>query len=87
MEVTDSEAREDKCKYFSRKLRKVLHERKLTCADLSGLTRISRASISKYLNGHQSPGYNQLYSICIVLGVTPNYLMGIGGEDNETDKG
>ena len=83
--MTASEAQEDKYKNFSRKLRKVLHERKLTCADLSGLTRISRASISKYVNGHQPPGYNHLYSICIALGVTPNYLMGIGGEDNETD--
>lgn len=71
---------------FSRRMRIAMHERKLTCADLSGLTGISNASLSAYVNGHRPPGYDHLYLLCVVLGVSPNFLMGIGDKRNETDE-
>lgn len=66
----------DNNKAFARRLDDLLHEKRMTAADLSRQTGITEASMSKYRQGKYIPQGQNLKSIAEALGVSTDYLLG-----------
>lgn len=66
---------------ISARLRKARVERGLSQRDLSKLLECSRSSVSNYETGANLPNIYQLLAICLELGVSADYMLGL--TDNE----
>lgn len=66
----------DNNKAFARRLDDLLHEKRMTAADLSRRTGITEASMSKYRQGKYIPQGQNLKLIAETLGVSTDYLLG-----------
>lgn len=62
---------------FSNRLKSAMDERNINQTDLSGLTGISKASISQYLSGKNEPSKKNVAKITEALKVTEAWLLGI----------
>ena len=75
-------------KIFSMRLKYARMRRGIKVVDLSEQTSISGPLISKYENGHTSPSAVNLRKLCIKLGVSSDYLIGLSENEmlkaNET---
>jgi len=67
---------------FSERLARILEEKHLTQKELSEMTQITAATISRYISGKRKPSAELLWVISNVLGVTADYLL--GKTDNPT---
>lgn len=62
---------------FGKRLKKILHEKGMTYSELASKCYISENTIYYYINKGVLPNYDYLKSICQVLGVSADYLMGL----------
>lgn len=69
---------------FSKALNKLLSERNISQAKLSGLTGISRSSISEYLSSDHEPSKERKRNIAAALGLHEDYFE-IIASDEEPD--
>lgn len=69
---------------FSKELNKLLSERNISQAKLSGLTGISRSSISEYLSSDHEPSKERKRNIAAALGLQEDYFEVIA-PDEEPD--
>lgn len=68
---------------FSERLREALELRKMTQAELSRRTNISKGSISDYLSNKYAAKQDKIYDIARVLDVDEGWLMGF---DNDIER-
>ena len=68
---------------FSDRLREALSLRKMTQAELSRKTGISKGSISDYLSGNYEAKQDKIYDIARALNVDEGWLMGF---DNDIER-
>ena len=61
---------------FSKKLKEVLRERKITSAELARKTGFSKAAVSQYINGINIPSEKRMEILAEVLEVTVEELCG-----------
>jgi len=61
---------------FRTRLAECLDKKQITPAELSRLTKLSKATISMYLSGKIEPKQSSIYTIARALNVSIEYLMG-----------
>ena len=61
---------------FSENLKVVLSEKLITQEQLAGYLNTTQATVSRWVKGIHEPDYNMLLKICLVLGETPNSILG-----------
>lgn len=71
----------DNVKTFGVRLRKALEMNCLNQEQLSKKLWIDRTTISRFVNGKRFPSLQTLNSMCNVLNVSSDYLLGRLGED------
>lgn len=71
---------------FSDRLREALNLRKMTQAELSRRTNISKGSISDYLSGNYEAKQDKVYDIAKVLNVDEGWLMGFDNDIERLDQ-
>lgn len=70
---------------FTKKVKELMDDKKISQKDLASLSGISESSISRYLSGSLKPRMDILANIAKVFGVSTSYLL---GEDvNQINKG
>lgn len=62
---------------FSERLSLCMHERGLNGAELSALSGVTTAAISRYLNGLRTPSVDNIVLLSSALNVSVDYLLGI----------
>lgn len=61
---------------FSYRLKKIIKEKNLTCYKVAKLSKVSKGTISNYINGKTTkPDILVLCKLCLVLGVAPNWIL------------
>lgn len=65
---------------FGKRLKQILHDKGMTYGELASKCYISENIIHYYINKGVLPNYDYLKSICQVLGVSADYLMGLEDE-------
>ncbi len=61
---------------FSHRLRIIIEKRELTCYKLAKLSKVSKGTISNYINGRiTKPDTMVMCKICIVLQVSPSWIL------------
>ena len=70
---------------FSEKVQKIMNEHNLSQKQLSEMTHISEASLSRYISGRLEPRIDVVLSIAKALGVEPTELLSDFKQNNKKD--
>lgn len=62
---------------FSNRLYQCMKQRNLTGVELSSLSGVSAAAISRYINGLREPSVSNVIQIANALNVSVDYLLGV----------
>lgn len=69
---------------FALRTKSLMEEKKISQKDLSALSRVSEASLCRYLKGENMPRMDVIINVAKALGVSQNYLL--GGEDKNNQE-
>lgn len=58
-------------------LKDVMAEYNLNQTQLALKIGVKQSQVSEWLNGKSKPGYDNIKAICIALGISANYLLGL----------
>ena len=75
--------KEDLTRLTSARLREALNDNNMKAQELADRSGVSKSSISQYVNGSHSPSNVASYKMGKILGVKPEWLMGLN--DVKTD--
>lgn len=67
----------------AKRLRMALIERNISQQVLADASGVSKASISQYVNGRNTPASHNARRLSAILGVRPEWLMGFGDDNIE----
>lgn len=70
---------------FAKNLKKYRKQKKYTQAELAKKLNYGYTAIANYESGRNEPSFDDLISLCHVLGVTPNELLGFSAIEKETE--
>ena len=76
----------DKIETFAVRLKKAINLRRITQAELSKQTGISKSSISRYLKGDWEGKQDAVYAIALALDVSEAWLMGFDAKIDRVNK-
>lgn len=62
--------------YYER-IRQAREDRDLSQADIAEILGTTRQQVSKYETGHQEMTVSKLVALCLALGVSADYLLGL----------
>lgn len=65
---------------FPRRLRMAMAALEMTSADLMRKTTLGGSQISEYLNGHNEPTVTSLHKLCVGLGISADFLLGLSDD-------
>lgn len=65
----------------SKRLRLLLDNMGLSQKDFASITGLTESAVSKYLSGERLPNAGTLISIANATGVSPNWILGYGSDD------
>lgn len=65
----------------SKRLRLLLDNMGLSQKDFASITGLTESAVSKYLSGERIPNAGTLISIANATGVSPNWILGYGSDD------
>jgi len=58
-------------------LKEIMIENDLNQTKLAKLIGVKQSQVSEWLKGKSKPGYDSIKAICVGLGVSANYLLGL----------
>lgn len=61
---------------FSQNLRKALEDNKMTQQTFADQIGISQAMVNRWLNGVNEPDFATLLTVCRILNISPNEILG-----------
>lgn len=61
---------------FSQNLRKALEDNKMTQQTFADQIGISQATVNRWLNGVNEPDFATLLTVCRILNISPNEILG-----------
>lgn len=67
----------------AKRIKMALAERNISQQTLSNLSGVSKASISQYVHGRNTPSSHNARAMSTILGVVPEWLMGFGDDNIE----
>ena len=59
-------------------LKEIMFKKELSQIKLAALIGVKQSQVSEWLKGKSKPGYDNLKAMCLALGVSGDYLLGIG---------
>lgn len=62
-------------------LKDLLLEKQLTQTEFARLTGVKQGQVSEWLKGKAKPGYDNLKSICVNLGISGDFILGISDSE------
>lgn len=68
------------------RLRESIREMGITQKELSEVTGLTQAAISRYVNGNRQPGAQNIGILADALGVSADYLLGVGATQTEVEQ-
>lgn len=70
---------------FSKRLKEVMKERKISATKLGKQIGVTRQAICGYINGGTNHGVNKVKDMCLALDVSCDYLLGLSDKKNIED--
>ena len=61
---------------FAEKFNQILTERKISQTQISKCLRVKQYTVSQWANGKREPDFDMLIKICMLLGTSPNEMLG-----------
>ncbi len=58
-------------------LKDIMIERNLTQYEFAAIIGVKQGQVSEWLKGKAKPGYDNLRSVCVNLGISGDYILGI----------
>lgn len=65
---------------FQRRLREAKESSGKNNIQIAKACRVDRKAVSRWCNGHSEPSAERIYNLCIVLGVSSDWLLGLEDE-------